>query len=273
MGTTIPQEFRCRMIYSDIDGTLLNSSHHISVDTREKILELDRREIPLIMVSARMPDGVEIIRRELGNHRPIICYSGGLILDEQGQIMYSRQMELELAVEIQDTLKNQYPRICCNTYGGNLWVVENDKNPWVVREERITEGKSVVGDIRELFEKQGGIHKFLLMGEPEDISQAETFLRSQYGKLSILKSNDNYLEIMDSGVDKAEGVQILCRYYGILTEEAAAFGDGENDVGMLKAVKYGFAMGNASDYVKEQATFVTLSNDEQGMLEVIKRIL
>ena len=49
MGTTIPQEFRCRMIYSDIDGTLLNSSHHISVDTREKILELDRREIPLIM--------------------------------------------------------------------------------------------------------------------------------------------------------------------------------------------------------------------------------
>ena len=72
MGTTIPQEFRCRMIYSDIDGTLLNSSHHISVDTREKILELDRREIPLIMVSARMPDGVEIIRRELGNHRPII---------------------------------------------------------------------------------------------------------------------------------------------------------------------------------------------------------
>ena len=73
------QDFR--ILFSDIDGTLINSQHHIPGRTREKILELDRKGIPFILVSARGPAGVEVIRRELGNRKPFICYSGGLVLD------------------------------------------------------------------------------------------------------------------------------------------------------------------------------------------------
>lgn len=272
MNKRVPQNFQCRIIYSDIDGTLLNSSHHISPDTREKILELDRKGIPFILVSARMPDGVEVVRRELGNHRPIICYGGGLILDENGRTIYSRRMELELAVEIRDMVKERYPGICRNTYGGNLWVVDNDQEPRVIREEKIVSGKALTGNIEEVFGKEGGIHKFLFMGEPKDIREAENFLRKRYAQLSVISSKEDYLEVMDKAVDKAEGVRILCSYYGISLEEAAAFGDGENDIGMLKAVKYGFAMGNAEEYVKEQAAFVAPGNDEEGILKVIKEL-
>lgn len=270
MKVKLPQDFQCKILYSDIDGTLLNSSHQISPDTREKILELDKKGIPFILVSARMPEGVETIRKKLGNHRPVICYSGGQILDENGRTLYSRRMELGLAVEIRDALKENFPGICCNAYGGSLWVVEDDKDPWVIREEQIVEGKSLAGDMKELFEKEGGIHKFLLMGEPEESLRMETFLQDKYPDLSVLRSNEYYVEVMDGAVDKARGVRFLCDYYGISTEEAAAFGDGENDVGMLKTVKYGFAMGNAPESVKEQAAYVTLDNDEEGLLEVIK---
>lgn len=270
MNERLPQNFQCRIIYSDIDGTLLNSSHHISPDTREKILELDRKGIPFILVSARMPDAVEVVRKELGNRRPIICYGGGLILDENGQTIYSRRMELDLAVEIRDIVKKQYPGICCNTYGGNLWVVDNDQEPRVIQEEEIVSGKSLAGNIEEIFGKEGGIHKFLFMGEPEDIRKAESFLQKRYEQLSVISSKEDYLEVMDKAVNKAEGVRILCSYYGIPLEEAAAFGDGENDIGMLKAVKYGFAMGNAEEYVKGQAAFVAPTNDEEGILKVIK---
>lgn len=272
MKSKIPQDFRCRILYSDIDGTLLNGSHHISPKTREKILELDKKGIPFILVSARMPDGVEVIRRELGNRRPIICYSGGMILDEEGQAMYDRRMELGLAAEIRDVLKEMCPGICCNAYGKNLWVVEDDKDPRVIEEERIVEGKAVAGDMEALFEKDGGLHKLLFMGDLEDIRHAEMILKNRYPKLSISRSKETYLEVMDGAVNKAEGVRILCRYYGISPKEAAAFGDGENDVGMLKAVRYGFAMGNAPEDVKEQVDFVTLTNDEEGILEVIKRL-
>ncbi|MCI8605481.1 MAG: HAD family hydrolase [Hungatella sp.] len=272
MEGRMPREFRCRILYSDIDGTLLNSSHHVSRGTRERILELDRRGILFILVSARMPQGVRVIQRELGTDRPIICYSGGLILDEKGQALYSRRIKLGAAVEIRDVLKERFPGICCNAYGGDLWVVEDDGDPRVVREERIVKGKALRGDMREVFAGDGGIHKFLLMGELGEIRQAEVFLRDSYPGLTVLRSNAYYLEVMDGTVDKAAGVRFLCGHYGIPVEEAAAFGDGENDVGMLKAVKYGFAMGNASKSVREQAAFVTLSNDDEGILEVIREL-
>lgn len=266
----VPGQARFRILFSDIDGTLLNNRHHIPERTRERILELDEKGIPFILVSARGPAGVEVIRRELGNKKPFICYSGGLILDADGKTLYSKQMELGLAVEIQKLLERECPEICCNTYGGDLWVVKDDTNPWVVREEQITQGKSVSGDIGELFAKAGGVHKFLLMGEPEAIDRTEGLLQKRYPKLSVLKSNAFYLEVMDGSVHKAAGVGYLCDHYGIPAAEAAAFGDGENDVGMLQAVGYGFAMSNAPESVKRQVKYVTGSNEEEGIWEVIR---
>ncbi len=262
------QDFR--ILFSDIDGTLINSQHHIPGRTREKILELDRKGIPFILVSARGPAGVEVIRRELGNRKPFICYSGGLVLDADGKALYSRQIELGLAVEIYELLEHECPEICCNTYSKDLWVVKDDTNPWVVREERITQGKSVAGDIGEIFAEAGGVHKFLLMGEPEPIDRTGILLRKRYPGLSVLKSNKFYLEVMDGSVHKAAGVRYLCDHYGIPVEEAAAFGDGENDVGMLQAVGCGFAMGNAPESVKQQVKYVTGSNEEEGIWEVLR---
>lgn len=261
-----------KIIFSDIDGTLLNSSHRIGRRTREKILELDQRGIPFILVSARMPEGVRLVQRELGNNRPIICYSGGLVLDEEGKVLDSCQIDLGLAREVQQFIRQQYPRISCNIYGGNQWVVEDDQNPYVIREEKITECKSVVGDMQERFAREGGIHKILLMGEVEEIAWAEDALREKFLRLSVLRSNENYLEIMEGGVKKSRGVHCLCRYYGISGEDAAAFGDGENDVDMFRAVKNSYAMANASAYVREQAGAVTLSNDDEGIYEVLRKL-
>ncbi len=262
----------CRILFSDIDGTLLNSSHQIPEKTRRKILELEQRGIHFILVSARMPDGVRVIQRALGNHSPIVCYSGGLILDENGEQMYNCQMKLDQAVEIKQALKKYYPDICCNTYGMDKWVVDDDQNPWVRDEERITEGKSMVGRIEELFAADGGIHKFLLMGKPEDITAAAQMLTARYPELTVQRSKPDYLEVMNGNVKKSAGVRLLCRRYGIPEEQAAAFGDGENDIDMIRAVKYGFAMANAPETVRRQAAFVTLSNDEEGILEVIRAI-
>lgn len=258
------------IIFSDIDGTLLNSSHHIGTCTRKKVLALDQRGIPFILVSARMPDGVYLVQKELGTRRPVICYSGGLVLDEEGKALYSCRMKLALAGAAEQLIKKEYPNICCNIYGGNQWVVKDDQNPWVIREETITRSKAEVGDVQSVFAGDGGVHKLLLMGEVEEIAQAEKELKREFPELSVLRSNQNYLEIMDGKVNKAQGVHVLCQYYGISKEEAAAFGDGENDLDMLLAVKYGYVMANALPYVREKVGRVTKSNDEEGIYAVIQ---
>ncbi len=260
----------CRIIFSDIDGTLLTPDNRIPVKTRDKILKLEQRGIRFILVSARTPDGVRVVQNELGIKSTMVCYSGGLILDEGGRPLFSRQMPLEQAVEIKTLLEQDYPDICCNSYGMNRWVVDDDRNPWVMQEAAITGGKAAVGDIGTLFSEDGGIHKFLLMGEPEVINGAAQLLRKRYPKLTIQRSKDTYLEVMGENVKKSVGVNFLCQYYGISNEQAAAFGDGENDLDMLGAVGYGFAMANAPEAVKEQARYVTLSNEEEGIWHVIR---
>lgn len=260
----------CRILFSDIDGTLLDTSHHVRENTRKKILELEARGIPFILLSARMPSGVRVVERELGTHSPIVCYSGGLILDEKGNRLFSCQIPLVQAAEVKALVRAHFPEISCDAYGGDQWIVDDDQNPWVLAEEAITHGKSTVGDMERVFAADGGIHKFLLMGESKYIDGAAVLLRERFPGLNVQRSNANYLEVMDKQVTKSLGVHFLCGHYGISEAQAAAFGDGENDITMLQAAGYGFAMGNAQDAVKAQADYVTLTNDEEGLFAVIR---
>ena len=70
-----------------------------------------------------------------------------------------------MAVEIKELLEKEFPSVCCNTYGFHKWIVDDDTDPRIRNEERITGLKSVCADIRETFSEYGGIHKFLLMGD------------------------------------------------------------------------------------------------------------
>lgn len=268
--TTFTDITKCRIIFSDIDGTLLNSRHHVSERTKQKILELEKRGIPFILVSARSPKGVGLIQREIGNHSPIVCYSGGLILDEKGAPINSFPLPLEQAIRLKQLLQKNCPNVCCNAYGMEQWAVDDDQNPWVKREESITLEKALTGSLEKIFGKDGSIHKFLLMGEPDDITLAEQVLKKQDANLSIVRSNANYLEVMEQSATKSAGIRILCRYYGLSPEQAIAFGDGENDIDMLRAVRVSFAMANAPEQVKRQARFTTKSNDEEGIWEALK---
>lgn len=70
---------------------------------------------------------------------------------------------------------------------------------------------------------------------------------------------------------KAQESKKILAYYGIDINEAMAFGDGGNDVEMLEAVKYGIAMGNANDNLKQIADFITLDVDNDGIAYALKQ--
>lgn len=270
MRRTIETPHKYKMIFSDIDGTLLDSSHQVPEETRQEILKLEREGVPFILVSARMPDAMTTIQDQIGNRAPMVCYSGALIRDERGENLYSCQMDLGVAMEIKELLDREYPRICCNTYGGSRWVVDDDKNPWVMKEEAITGRKAERGDMKVVFTAGQGIHKFLLMGDHEEIERLEGCLKRKYPRLSIATSSPVYMEVMDGKVKKSEGVRFLCSYFGVGMDEVIALGDGCNDMDMLQAVHNSYAMANACEEVKRSAAHVTLDNDRQGLLAVLK---
>ena len=100
-----------KIIFSDIDGTLLNNENQVPKETIEELRRLDEKGIPFVLVSARMPEGMCSIREELGIHAPMVCYSGGLVLDPDDQEIYSCLLDLDLACEIKSLVAKEFPEV------------------------------------------------------------------------------------------------------------------------------------------------------------------
>ena len=90
---------------------------------------------------------------------------------------------------------------------------------------------------------------------------------------TAVRSQTYYLDITPPGHDKGTFVETIARRLGISTDAVATIGDMQNDLPMFRASALSFAMGNATDDVKRQATHVTASNEEDGFAKAIDVIL
>ena len=84
-----------------------------------------------------------------------------------------------------------------------------------------------------------------------------------------VRSQTYYLDITPPGCDKGTFVQAMARRLGISTDAVATIGDMQNDLPMFRTSGMSFAMGNATDDVKKQATHVTASNEDDGFAKAI----
>ena len=89
--------------------------------------------------------------------------------------------------------------------------------------------------------------------------------------IEVDKSWHNNLEVMNKGVSKGKAIQQLGEILGVAKQDIIAFGDNYNDLSMKDYSGAFVAMGNSDEAIKEAATFVTTSNDENGVAEGIKK--
>nr|WP_319489929.1 Cof-type HAD-IIB family hydrolase [uncultured Caproiciproducens sp.] len=267
-----PETIQYKMVFCDIDGTLLDSTNRISSGTRQKIQELHRIGIPFILVSARMPSGIFPLQRELGIKAPIVCYSGALILNEQEESIKTVGIDREKAILIDDFVKREWKHVCCSAYCHYDWISGNIHDKWIVQEQSITASVPKEGKISDFIPQKGHIHKLLCMGEAVAITDLNDALKENFHGLSVYRSKDTYLEIMDGAVSKSGAVKYLCKAYQIPIEATVSFGDNFNDMDMLLATGTCFAMGNAPAEVKKQVRNVTADNDHEGVLAGLEQL-
>ena len=86
-------------------------------------------------------------------------------------------------------------------------------------------------------------------------------------------SGNMTIDLVHKGINKAKGVADMLKYYGIEQKDLIAFGDGENDIGMLEACGYSYAMENANAKTKAVAKYEAPSNDGNGVLKVLAKYL
>lgn len=100
-------------------------------------------------------------------------------------------------------------------------------------------------------------------------TELEKELKPEFSDLEFNRWFPTFADITYKGVDKALGIGVMAWHFNIPVEDTIAFGDGGNDIPMLKAAGIGVAMGNASDEVKANADLVTAAVDDDGIYKAL----
>jgi len=254
-----------KAIFSDIDGTLLNSQHQITARTEAAIKNVIAKGIPFIPVSARPPYAITPYTEKLQTHQVMICYSGALILDKNLTALYSVVIEPQDLTRLNQILFD-YPHLSINHYSGLNWFSNDLTNPWTVQESDITGLKAY-----QLPNDMTDVHKVLVMGNSSEIQVLEQKLKENLSHLSIHRSKPEYLEIMNKAATKAKAIRFMERYLNVSADEVIAFGDNFNDLDMLEYAGLSVAMGNAPNEIKQVAKEVTTNNNEDGIALILER--
>ena len=260
-----------KAVFCDVDGTLLNSNHRILDSTMDAIRQLKAAGIRFVIVTARGPLGIYPIFKRYNFVCPMVCYSGALIMDEEGNILQSNHFLNETAETVISYIEEMEFDCTWNLYSMNSWIVKDLQDERVKREECIVEAKAKQGTVADI-PVGTGVGKILCMCNPSRTVEIEEALKAKFPCLSIMRSSDILIEIMNKGITKKDAVHFLCDRWKIPVADTVAFGDNFNDYDMLKTVGKPFLMGNAPEELKKEFSNVTLGNDEDGIFLGLKQL-
>lgn len=241
---------KIKLIALDLDGTLLNSNLEISKSNQEAIAKAVAKGIHVMFSTGRPVDFCKPLIELLKLESYLITVSGGEI--------WSHNMEL-LERNIHDS--NQFEK---------LWNLGKDKGVkvWMISTNREYGDEDQLNDF--------SVHEWLKIGyhsENEVILNDIKKELSLYKDLEIANSHPNNIEVSPKGVNKASGIEKVCRKLGITMDEVMAIGDSLNDLHMIKKSGLGVAMGNAQKRIKEVADYTTDTNDNDGVAKAIEQFV
>lgn len=261
-----------KILVLDLDGTLMSSKNEILPETKEALIRAQERGMVLVLASGRPTFGMAKATEELrladfGGFT--LSYNGGRIICAQsGNRIYDRSLTPEDAHELFDLAREMNVNIMAYQEDA---IITMDDDEYIQKEsfinsmpiKRVEDFKAAV-DFNSV--------KCLCTGNPDELAEIEKKFQERLGgRLSVMRSMPFFLEVMPQNINKAFSLQKLCDHLGIDKSEMIAIGDGYNDLPMIEFAGLGVAMANAVEEVKARATYITKSNDENGIAHVLEK--
>lgn len=264
-----------RLMALDIDGTLTDSHKRITERTRKTLIDLQKQGIKIALASGRPTPGVTPLADELelkkyGGY--LLSFNGAYISEcSTGKIIFKKMLPAGAVKSIYPMAKAHHCGIL--TYESNEIITEMPDNHYIQLEAAIN--KMMVKKVSSLEEYiDFPVPKFLIVQDCDYLAEVEKLMIAALGdSYSIYRSEPYFLEIMPRNIDKAYSLSFLAKSLHINREEVVACGDSYNDITMLQYAGLGIAMGNGRGIVRDIADFITLSNDEEGIVYAVEKIL
>lgn len=259
-----------RLVAVDLDGTLLNDSKQVSERTINALCCLPKRDVRLVIASARPPRSVRHIYQTLKLDTLQINYNGALIWDEPNKrAVFHRPLAAALVRAIVDFARDHYDEVLVSCEVMDRWYTDRIDDQFTTETGRLFK-PDVVAPIEEFCAIDAT--KLLLLAEPRIIARLEPELVERYGdQVTILQTDDHLIQIMHPRAGKAAALALLANHYGVPTAQVMAIGDALNDVGMLQLAGVAVAMDNAHREVKKIADWIAPSNNDHGVHAALSR--
>ena len=263
-----------RLIVSDMDDTLLGEQGTLSPASLAAVRAVHDAGALFALASGRMPCAMLSYARQLGIRVPMISYNGAELVDPRtGEVLFQLPIQAPLALELirwcevrgihiqayrNDSFltpsDNEFARRYCASLRG-LARMEVTNKPL---SECVTWPQS----------------KLLAILDPAHTPAALAEVKKHFGsRLICATSRPQYIEFTSPQAGKEQALAELCRRLNIPSSEVIAFGDGQNDVGMLRYAGLGYAMSNAREEVRRQVDHIAPSNREDGVAHVVMQLL
>lgn len=267
------------LVAIDIDGTLVTSENKLSVAVASLIHETQARGIGVTLVSGRAKMKVTPLLKELGLMLPYISSGGAHIIDpSNGLTILHRSLGQAETAEIVELARAEQVSIFSQEpdhlfYEGS--IEDLDQLIAVSKIDAIGVGDFQVEILRvdDILQAIADPSKITLYGEPDILLEIEKKLQLLNLPIYLTYSVPTYLEITRSGVNKGEALKLLAAYLAVPLERILVIGDGQNDTSMFEIAGMAVAMGNAPEEVKAIANVVAPSNDEDGVVWVLRELV
>lgn len=267
-----------KMAVFDLDGTLLNTKGDLSEDNIQALIKAQHKGLKIVIASGRIYPMLQSYIKRIGVVDYVISANGASIdnMDDQKRVheIYIDQGEAKKVVDF------------CKLNDIECLILKREVSYYPDRSERLEKFLNYnnisqalgyeameLAHYNEKFDEYHHVEKLLINEKNEiNVQKLVQFIESNT-VLKYTRSGKLLVDVSSQGVSKEEALKKVCKLCDISLDEVIAFGDYDNDIGMMEASGFSVAPNNASEKALKAADFITLSNDDDGVAYVLNKLM
>lgn len=270
-----------KLIAFDLDGTLLDGKKNIPEANLQALKTAAEAGVLLVPATGRIFTGIPETLRQLPGARYFITINGAYAYDaEEDRNLYSSELSVELCLRLIRYM-DELP-VIYDCYQDNWGYITRSMfqragefipDPGIMKMMR--ELRTPVDDLAETLRQKGRPVQKMQM-HFRDLAERDRQLKlvaERFPETAVSSSLPWNIEINSAGATKGQALKALCLALGIDLCDTLAFGDGTNDLDMIRTAGIGVAMGNGAAEVKAAADWIAPGNEESGVAAGIRKFL
>lgn len=258
-----------KLVFSDLDETLLTSDHHVPMINRVAIREARAKGIKFIPTTGRGYEMTKDILKEMDmydqENEYVIAFNGGMIVEcRDFKELLFQGLDFELVQTIYNFGKNY--DVCIEVFTPDCVYLFHANQDEINRKISQNANFKVIDGDDMSFLKTERLAKIIFQKKDMPYLHHLAMLMKDItdGKVQVSYSSSRYLEFNRLGVSKGQALGWLADYLGVALKDTLAIGDNENDISMLQTAGTGVAVACASDAIKKIADDVTVCDFADG---------